>query len=354
MADKPSKKYKGVYYRELASGDRSYYLIIRIDGKQKRIKIGKKSEGITEAFCYQQKSRIINAEKFGDHQAEILQRVKKKDPTFREIAEDYFKHGRAKDSSKQIMRYLLNTVPFSDQKKITERDVSNWIAEYKHKVKPGTVNSKINLLRVLFQHGINHKLYRFDNPMTNIQLLPVQNKRLRWLNSEEIDLLLGEVKSNDHLYLFTKLALCTGARLSTLVLIHKKDIKGDQVKLFNVKTGRNYTGFLDSETVSLLSKRSGYVLSMDDADEPPTVEQYQWRMLRVMDRLFNQNVDDHLDRVVVHTLRHTTASLLIQNGTPLHVVQKVLDHQSIRSTERYAKLHQDNIKSELDRLWSKK
>lgn len=249
------------------------------------------------------------------------------------------------------MRYLLNTIPFADKKKVTERDVSQWISEYRQTVRPGTVNSKINLLRVLFQHGVNHKLYRFENPMTNIDLLPVQNKRLRWLTRDEVRQLLNAVEDNQHLYLFTKLALCTGARISTLVQIHKKDIKGDEVKLYNVKTGRYYTGFLDAETQQLLNGRSGYVLSMDDPETPPTVETYQWRMLRIMNALFNEGVDDPLDRVVVHTLRHTTASLLIQNGTPLHVVQKVLDHQSIRSTERYAKLHQDNIKSELTRLW---
>ena len=60
-----SKKYPGVFYRELANGDRSYFLRIRIGGKVRRFPIGKKSEGITEAFCNQEKIRIINESKFG-------------------------------------------------------------------------------------------------------------------------------------------------------------------------------------------------------------------------------------------------------------------------------------------------
>ena len=121
--------------------------------------------------------------------------------------------------------------------------------------------------------------------------------------------------------------------------------------LFNVKTQRRYTGFLDTETQKLIAGRSGYVLSFRDGQAPPEVNEYQWRLRRVFDALFNEGVSDPLERVVIHTLRHTTASLLIQNGTPLHVVQKVLDHQTIRSTERYAKLHQDTVKNELRRLW---
>ena len=42
-----SKRFQGVYWRELEGKDKSYFLRIRIDGKVKRIPIGKKSEGIT-------------------------------------------------------------------------------------------------------------------------------------------------------------------------------------------------------------------------------------------------------------------------------------------------------------------
>lgn len=350
--DVPSKKYKGVYYRTLKSGDRSYFLILRIAGRQKRIAVGKKSEGITEAFAYQQKVRIINADRFGEEQAEILQRTRRTDPTLAEVAEHYFKHGQARHSTKKQMRYLVAMVPFRDQRRVTERDITEWITDYREQVKPGTVNNKINLLRVLFRHAADNNLTRYGNPAERIKNRTVDDKRLRWLSHDEVDRLLAEVQDNENLYLFTKLALCTGARLSTLVRIHAADISKDTVALYNVKTQRRYTGFLDDETQRLVAGRGGYVLSFHDGSSPPKVNEYQWRMRRVFDALFNDGVRDPLDRVVIHTLRHTTASLLIQNGAPLHVVQKVLDHQSIRATERYAKLHQETIKNELHRLWN--
>lgn len=349
--DTPSKKYKGVYYRDLKSGDRSYFLIIRIDGKQKRIHVGKKSEGITEAFCYQQKISIINAERFGEEQAQILQRTKKQSPTFYDITQHYLKHGSARDSSKRLMHYLANMVPFKDQSRVTERDVTEWLSEYKKSVKLGTINNKINLLNVLFQHGIDQDLYRFANPMRNVKKYKIDDKRLRYLSKAEVKQLLEAVKDKPNLYLFCKLALNTGARLSTLVRIHKNDINGDQIKLYNVKTARYYKAFIDQETQRLLNDRTGYVLAWRDDNQPPDVNEYQWRLRRIFDPLFNDGVKDSMDRVVIHTLRHTTASLLVQNGTPLHVVQKILDHQSIRSTERYAKLHEENIKTELHKLW---
>lgn len=354
MADIPSKKFKGVYYRELKNGDRSYFVIMRIDGKQKRISMGRKSEGITEAFCFQQKIKILNTDRYGDEVAEILQKKKKSDPTFLEIAEYYFENGPAKESTKKIMRYLVNQLPFKDSKRVKVNDLIDLQNDLSKRLSENTVNNKITLLNAIFHFAIDAGKYRFENPCLKIKKYKVDDKRMRYLTKNEVALLLDDVRDNPQLYLFVKLALCTGARISTIVNIHADDVSGDTVRLKNIKTNRNYTGYLDSETVELLKDCSNYVLAWPEHDQnkPPTVNSYQWRLLRIFNKLFNDGVDDPKQKVVVHTLRHTAASLLLQNGTPLHVVQKVLDHQSIRSTERYAKLNQDIVKNEIKNLWN--
>lgn len=354
MADIPSKKFKGVYYRELKNGDRSYFVIMRIDGKQQRISMGRKSEGITEAFCFQQKIKILNTDRYGDEVAEILQKKKKSDPTFLEIAEYYFEKGPAKESTKKIMRYLVNQVPFKNSKQVKVNDIIELHNDLSKRLSENTVNNKITLLNTIFHFAIDAGKYRFENPCAKIKKYKVDDKRLRYLDRDEVALLLNEVRDNPQLYLFVKLALCTGARISTLVNIHADDISGDTVKLRNIKTNRRYTGYLDTETQELLKGCSGYVLAWPNLNpnEPPTINSYQWRLLRIFNKLFNDGIEDSKQRVVVHTLRHTAASLLLQNGTPLHVVQKVLDHQSIRSTERYAKLNQDIVKNEIKNLWN--
>lgn len=352
LKDIPSKKYKGVYHRKLQGGDRSYFIILRVDGKQKRISVGKKSEGITEAFCYQQKVSIINADKFGTEQAEILQRKTKTDPTFRDLHAYYLEHGPAKASTKRVVKYLINQLPFADKRKVTVEDIVNYQTDMLKTRSPNTVDNKINCLSSIFKFAIDVGKYRHPNPCTNIKRSNIDDNRIRYLSKTEVSQLLNAVKHNEHLYLFTKIALCTGARLGSIVLIKAEHVKGETVQLYNIKKGRYYTGFLDAETQKLLAGRTGYVLSMDEPTRAPDAYQYQWRMLKIMNELFNQGVTDSREKVVVHTLRHTVASLLVQNGTPLQVVAKVLDHASIRSTERYAKLNQDNVKNELNKLWT--
>lgn len=45
-------------------------------------------------------------------------------------------------------------------------------------------------------------------------------------------------------------------------------------------------------------------------------------------------------KVVFHTLRHTFASWLVQDGVPLVVVSKLLGHSILNITMRYAYLDQ--------------
>jgi len=59
----------------------------------------------------------------------------------------------------------------------------------------------------------------------------------------------------------------------------------------------------------------------------------------------NDNVTDQRQKVLFHTLRHTYASWLVQQGEPLYTVQKLMGHASIAMTERYSHLAPDNLKS---------
>ena len=64
------------------------------------------------------------------------------------------------------------------------------------------------------------------------------------------------------------------------------------------------------------------------------------RLRSVLDELFNKdiNTNDRKNKVVFHSLRHTFASHLAINGTPIFTIQKLMNHKDIRMTLRYAKL----------------
>lgn len=61
--------------------------------------------------------------------------------------------------------------------------------------------------------------------------------------------------------------------------------------------------------------------------------------------------------VTPHLLRHSSVTQLVQLGTPLRVVQELLGHSSIRTTQRYAAVNSEQRRSASDALakaWNKK
>jgi site-specific recombinase XerD len=60
---------------------------------------------------------------------------------------------------------------------------------------------------------------------------------------------------------------------------------------------------------------------------------------------FNAGVTDRREKVVFHTLRHTYASWMVQNGENLYTVKELLGHSTMAMTERYSHLAKDNLKN---------
>ena len=75
------------------------------------------------------------------------------------------------------------------------------------------------------------------------------------------------------------------------------------------------------------------------------IEKYSVRIVQrhlkaIFDELFNigLNQKDTKNRTVIHTLRHTFASHLAINSTPIFTISKLMNHSDIKMTMRYAKV----------------
>jgi len=59
---------------------------------------------------------------------------------------------------------------------------------------------------------------------------------------------------------------------------------------------------------------------------------------------FNSGVVDPRDKVTFHSLRHTHASWLVNNGTNLFLVKEILGHADFKMTTRYSHPAADSIR----------
>ena len=52
-----------------------------------------------------------------------------------------------------------------------------------------------------------------------------------------------------------------------------------------------------------------------------------------------------IERIRIHDLRHTFASLCAQSGHDLYLIKQALNHSDIQVTQRYAHLTSDNLRT---------
>jgi len=128
------------------------------------------------------------------------------------------------------------------------------------------------------------------------------------------------------------------------------DLKHCIVTLKDEKSGDTYRGFLEhKELLEILAKRLKRIAPTDlvipHNENIKALDKYIQNQLQpILDKLFNNGIDkgDRKNRVVIHTLRHTFASHLAINGTPIYTIQKLMNHKDINMTLRYAKLAPDS------------
>lgn len=350
-----SKKYSGVYYREVDGGkDRSYFLRFRLNGKIIRETIGRKSQGITEAYCYQKKIEMLNAARFGDVEALKLQGVKSIDPTFGDLFDWYLEKRDLKESTAEHLQ-ILRKVPFYNSKKITRDDIQKYIDVLSQTHRPATVTLRYRQIRAVMRYAIQREKYKYADPTVGIDLPKSTGARKRFFTAEEISQILEAVRNNPRLYLFVKMSLCTGARIGTLLSVHSDHIQPDgTVALYNHKAGRWYTGFFDEETMELLQGKKGYVLALKGKEHKvPAMQSIQYKVQDILNELFNTDDMPKEERAYVHTLRHTVGTQLLTKGVPMEVISKVLDHSSpVITAQVYAKVAPELVRGAVEGLWN--
>lgn len=354
----------GVYYRESITdgkADKTYYITYKDEfNKTKELKVGKYSEGIREVYCQKKRNEIITKIRLGEDSPQIG-RTRRKIILLDSIMEPYFETRKnIKSTKSDTLTYNKHLAPFfkdKDFELITKNDIrklqkilkaTKYRGEY---LSVKTINNIWTLFTSIVNYGLREELIKND-PIKFIEKEKVDNVRERFLSKEEINVLYEYLEDNPSLYLFSKLALTTGARLSTILNISKKDIdfSNQIISLKDFKNNTTYKSFLTEEIVNLLFEWCEELEVNDKIFYRPGGIQKQ--MLTILNDLFNKKikVSDRKNRVVLHSLRHTFASHLAINGTPIYTIQKLMNHKDINMTMRYAKLAPDSGKDAIINL----
>ena len=250
--------------------------------------------------------------------------------------------------SKQTIKGYLYSVEkfleFSRNKGLNENSVKIYVQEKLKNKNPSSVRRDLFAIKFFFENILNQKL-NVPNPKKNHTLPEI-------LTLEEIKRMI-EVTSNIKHKLILKILYGCGLRVSEVVNLKKSDLNFEEglihIKLAKGKKDRfvKIPNSVIQELKNYFSLENGEVLFPSNRGGKLTKDTIQ----KIVQN--SAKKAEIKKRVYPHLLRHSFATHLLEQGTDLRIIQKLLGHSDIKTTQIYTHISQasiKNIKSPLDNL----
>lgn len=194
-------------------------------------------------------------------------------------------------------------------------------------------------------------------PTKQVKLPKFDNRRIRFLSHEEAHQLLTALeKKSMHLYAQALLSLSCGLRAGELFALTWADVdmKNELIVIRDPKSGKNRHAFMTEKVRIVLqelfarSEKTGLIFPTSSGTIQSQISKEFEKTVNELH--LNDNMIDDRQKVVFHTLRHTFASWLVQEGTPLYTVSELMGHSSLAMTQRYAHLAPDGTRASAMKL----
>lgn len=196
------------------------------------------------------------------------------------------------------------------------------------------VNREMAYLRGAFNELIRLGIWNKENPAGKIKQLKIDEKELSYLTEKQIKELFIELDACNsvHVSLICKVCLATGARWSEALGITCRNIKNNCITFTGTKSGKTRTIPIPEELAIALIKHA------KDFESP---------IFKDCIQAFRRALQKTSIKLPVgqasHVLRHSFASHFMMNGGSILTLQKLLGHQSLTMTMRYAHLSPDHL-----------
>lgn len=211
-----------------------------------------------------------------------------------------------------------------------------------------------------FYHFLFRERYINDDPTINIDTPKLEHRLPRVLSIEEVDKLLEQPNVNDPLGFRDKTMLellyATGMRVSELISLTVDDInldmgylrcfgKGSKERILPIgSVSMKYLNkYLKHIRNKLLKNGSTNELFLNHRGKGLSRQGF-WKIIKKYSRMANIS-----KKVTPHTLRHSFATHLLENGADLRAVQEMLGHVDISTTQIYTHITKNKIKEVYDK-----
>ncbi len=216
-----------------------------------------------------------------------------------------------------------------------------------------TVSRNLASIRSFYRFMQNEGIVKQD-PTANLHSLKIDKKLPEVLTSEEVESLLNQPDTRDAKGCRDKAMLellyATGMRVTEMIDLKMSDVDmnigyincnyGKKMRVIPVysiakKAVKNY---IDTARIQLIKENSVENLFVNCSGTKMTRQGF-WKIIKQYASAANIQKD-----ITPHTLRHSFATHLLENGADLKSIQEMLGHTDISSTQVYASVVKKHIK----------
>lgn len=214
--------------------------------------------------------------------------------------------------------------------KITPKRIEDFKSFMSKKYSNAYVNRYLACIKTIFNIGIKNELIK-TTPMKAVKMMKEDNHKIRYLTADEEARLFKELP--EHLKPIVICALQTGLRKSNILQL-RWELVDLEFRFIEVLAQQNKGHKIIKipisdkllETLESLPRNSEYVFANPDTGKP----------YRDISEGFKNACDRaNIENFRFHDLRHTVATRLVEKGIDLRVVQEIMAHSTIVTTQRY-------------------
>jgi len=257
-------------------------------------------------------------------------------------------------SEQTIKSYTLHNKKFlefieKEPANIEFEDVKQYMAYLmsEKKLRPSSVNLAMSSLRFLYDEMMEKNLF------ANIKMPKLEKKLPTVLTKAEMKQLIDSIKNKKH-ELLVKMLYSSGLRVSECVNLKVIDL--DFKERFGVvrqgkgKKDRNIVlseSIIDDLSNFIDEKKNDSEFVFDVKSKPMSVRQAQKVVKSAAKKAGIKK------RVFCHALRSSFATHLLESGTDIRIIQELLGHANLATTQRYTAVSREQlrkVRSPLDDL----
>ena len=209
---------------------------------------------------------------------------------------------------------------------------------------------KVSSIRSFYKYLTNKAKLLTENPVLDLDAPRLQKTLPRYLTLDESLQLLQSVDgaNRERDYCILMLFLNCGLRISELVGLNVGDIRDNTIRVLG-KGGKERILYLNEGCKQAIDNYLT-VRSMGPTDREPALflNRQRKRLSRscvhniVKKRLLEAGLD--AGKYSAHKLRHTAATLMLQNGVDVRTLQEVLGHDHLNTTQIYTHIDSSELR----------